>query len=127
MVKESFCFDTFDSRHEVLQGERKNTKHKNPNYWNLSCPLEGYYEKMTQGSCKKVVYNERSLTEWKYLKNSSILNHLFGVIDLQGLNILGNLKVGNGMTHEADCTHYCMPGVPDIIATALITMIKNIL
>lgn len=64
MVKESFCFDTFNSRHEVLQGEWKNIKHKNPNYWNLSCPLEwSKYSCIHQNQTEKAVESSNIIFE----------------------------------------------------------------
>jgi hypothetical protein len=49
-----------------------------------------------------------------------------GIIWLDGLNNLGNAKVGEGSGPYGDCLHFCMPGPADEVARALYWLILGI-
>ena len=50
---------------------------------------------------------------------------LYGVLHLQGINGQGDAKIGGGVGSFGDCSHYCMPGVPDVLARSLAAMMNT--
>ena len=71
--------------------------------------------------CVDAVPDTRSRAEWSLLRqHPALLDRLHGVLALSGTNELGAAKFGVG-----DCTHYCLPGPPDVIARALYTMLLS--
>ena len=81
--------------------------------------------------CEARVRPTRAEAEWDYLHthrlgNESMLESLHGVISLEGIETLGDLKVAGGVGSFGDCVHYCMPGVPDVLALAVYTMLLSV-
>ena len=64
----------------------------------------------------QVPYNPRARVEKRVLKPGVNVDVLLDYDDLE----LGNLHV-----HKGDCTHYCMPGAPDLIAARLLFEISS--
>ena len=64
----------------------------------------------------QVPYNPRARIEKRVLKPGVNVDILLDYDDLE----LGNLHV-----HKGDCTHYCMPGAPDLIAARLLFEISS--
>lgn len=64
----------------------------------------------------QVPYNPRARIEMRVLKPGVNVDVLLDYDDLE----LGNLHV-----HKGDCTHYCMPGAPDLIAARLLFEISS--
>jgi hypothetical protein len=93
----------------------------------------GYYHHLWRGSsrysaCASKVEPARSTGEWKALRGDpSVLNRLAGVVELDGLNHLGSAKVGGAPGRHFDCQHFCMPGVPDLLARAVLAMLLGTL
>ncbi len=82
------------------------------------------YSKM----CKKYTEPFRSRYEWKILNNNTeYMNHLRGVLEIEDLENQGDCKVEKGAGNHGDCAHYCQPGPPDILASALFTQLTQIL
>lgn len=76
------------------------------------------------GVCEKTVLPVRSEGEWKALHDRhTFLKMLSGVIELEGLNEQGHVKIGGSINHVQDCQHYCMPGIPDSLAKAVFAML----
>ena len=74
-------------------------------------------------ACAAHVPDLHSAAEWAALRaRPQLLASLWGVLHLEGLNTLGAAKIGGGVGAWGDCTHYCMPGVPDVMARALVAM-----
>ena len=72
----------------------------------------------------------RSQHEWSAIRSGrypEFRTGLAGVVELDGLNGLGDAKVGRGVGAHGDCAHYCMPGPPDVLARAVITMLAQLL
>ena len=67
--------------------------------------------------------DHRHAAETEALRESGAIDLLRAAIVLEGVEHLGHSKVGNGFRSErhpgGDCTHYCMPGVPDEMARVL--------
>lgn len=80
--------------------------------------------------CEASVPPWRSEGEWRELHGhrGGILpsSMLAGVVELAGLNHQGHAKVGGGVGSFGDCQHYCMPGVPDLMARAVFAMLVAI-
>lgn len=81
--------------------------------------------------CAPRVRPTRAEAEWQYLRqlrfaSRSMLDALHGVVSLEGLEALGNLKIGSGAGAHGDCAHFCMPGVPDVLALAVYTMLLSL-
>lgn len=72
--------------------------------------------------CVATVANTRTHTELCALAAADVTPHLAGVLRLEGIESLGHAHVGGGVGTYGDCTHYCMPGVPDELARALYTL-----
>ena len=85
----------------------------------------------------KLVINPFDYSEFKLLneidyltqeiKYQSAILHILkpginvhGLLDAVDMMQLGHFHVGNG-----DCSHYCLPGVPDLTAHSLIEMIHS--
>ena len=78
--------------------------------------------------CVKSTPAIRSAGEWQALHNeTNISSKLAGVVELDGLNDQGDAKIGGGVGTHGDCQHYCMPGVPDILARAVSAMLRAVL
>ena len=90
---------------------------------------DGYYHAafvrgQASKACATWVPAGRSAGEWRALRSQqSILSRLAGVIELDGLNGLGHAKIGG---EQPDCQHYCMPGVPDLLARAVFAMLLQV-
>jgi hypothetical protein len=73
--------------------------------------------------CRPSVADHRRAAETEALRESGAIDLLRAAIVLEGVEHLGHSKVGNGFRSErhpgGDCTHYCMPGVPDEMARVL--------
>ena len=73
--------------------------------------------------CRPSVADYRRAAETEALRESGAIDLLRAAIVLEGVEHLGHSKVGNGFRSErqpgGDCTHYCMPGVPDEMARVL--------
>ena len=72
----------------------------------------------------------RSQHEWSAIRSGrypEFRTGLAGVVELDGLNGLGDAKVGRGVGAHGDCAHYCMPGPPDVLARAVMTMLAQLL
>lgn len=87
--------------------------------------LAAMTSKKSKLACKQWVPATRSADEWRVLRGGAdILAQLLGVVELEGLNGLGHAKIGGGVGAFGDCQHYCMPGVPDVLARAVFTMLR---
>ena len=79
-------------------------------------------------TCVKSIPATRSAGEWQALhEETNIFSRLAGVVELDGLNDQGDAKIGGGVGTHGDCQHYCMPGVPDILARAVFAMLLAVL
>jgi len=79
-------------------------------------------------TCVKSTPAARSAGEWQALhEETSITSKLAGVVELDGLNDQGDAKIGGGVGTHGDCQHYCMPGVPNILARAVFAMLLAVL
>ena len=61
-----------------------------------------------------VTHSTRNELELKYLKINESVNNIIQYNDTN----LGDMHIGNG-----DCTHYCLPGLPDIVAEEIFKVI----
>ena len=77
---------------------------------------------MIQG-CSAKVLDVRGDREQKALIDNGVFPLLKGVLALQHLNYQGNSKIGGSVGTFGDCQHYCMPGIPDVLARALFTLL----
>jgi hypothetical protein len=60
-------------------------------------------------SCAAWTPPTRSRAEWAALRRApELLRRLSGVVDLEGLNGLGDAKVGGGVGSFGDCQHFCV-------------------
>jgi hypothetical protein len=77
--------------------------------------------------CSRVVHPIRSTAEWGILaEHPALLQGFHGVVDFEGLNEQGDVKIGGGVGTYGDCVHYCMPGLPDVYVSAIFTMLKQL-
>ena len=77
----------------------------------------GVHDAKSSFNClSNITHNVRNELEYKYFKVDKNVN---GIINFNDTN-LGDMHIGNG-----DCTHYCQPGLPDIIAEELMIQISN--
>lgn len=67
---------------------------------------------------KESLHNPRKELEEKYLIEGESIHKLINFDDLK----LGNLHIGGN-----DCTHYCMPGLPDIKAELIFNELNHLL
>jgi hypothetical protein len=76
--------------------------------------------------CARVVKPTRSSAEWGILaEHPALLQGFHGVVDFEGVNEQGDVKIGGGVGTFGDCQHYCMPGLPDVYVSAIFTMLKQ--
>ena len=83
-------------------------------------------EKLIPGlpkGCTPTVQNVRFQREVAAVHRAGLSGVVDAHLSLQGLNTLGRDKIGGGVGTYGDCTHYCMPGVPDVLAQALYTLL----
>jgi hypothetical protein len=89
----------------------------------------GNYDPKYIGShlgCARVVKPTRSTAEWGVLAgHPALLQGFHGVVDFEGLNEQGDVKIGGGVGTFGDCQHYCMPGLPDVYVSAIFTLLKQ--
>ena len=74
--------------------------------------------------CARHVPPVRSRAEWPVLRAHA--DEIDGVIDFEHLEDQGDVKIGGGVGSHGDCQHYCMPGIPDIYASAIFTMLRSL-
>lgn len=93
----------------------------------------GYYNasalgRDAAGACARRVPAVRSAGEWRALRaQPRVLAKLAGVVELDGLNGQGHAKIGGGGAGVyGDCQHFCMPGVPDLLARAVFAMLGSV-
>ena len=82
-----------------------------------------YIERGHRG-CARHVPPVRSRAEWPVLRAHA--DEIDGVIDFEHLEDQGDVKIGGGVGSHGDCQHYCMPGIPDIYASAIYTMLRSL-
>ena len=83
-------------------------------------------EKLIPGlpeGCTPTVQNVRFQREVAAVHRAGLSGVVDAHLSLEGLNTLGRDKIGGGVGTYGDCTHYCMPGVPDVLAQALYTLL----
>ena len=95
-------------------------------------PPDGAYdtEQLVPGlpqGCTGRVQNVRFQREVAAVRQAGLSDVVDAHLSLEGLNTLGRAKVGGGVGTYGDCTHYCMPGVPDVLAQALFTLLVQLL
>ena len=74
--------------------------------------------------CAAEVPDGRGAAELSALRKQPRLHAaLSGLVHLEGVNTLGSAKVGGGVGAFGDCAHFCMPGVPDFLARALVATV----